>query len=184
MTVIGRTWRVAAFAVMLLFVSGNTECYKPVRRNELPTRIRTVAVPAFQNNALRYKVGSRFTDAVMREIIRRGRGLRVQGEAEGADAVIDGVIKSFNFSGVLLDERGRSRVFEVTIAAAVTVRDQTENRVIYDNQNYVFRGEFEFTNDPRSFFNEEDPAVLRMARTFAESLVSSLVNGFGVNAER
>ena len=82
MTVIGRTWRVAAFAVMLLFVSGNTECYKPVRRNELPTRIRTVAVPAFQNNALRYKVGSRFTDAVMREIIRRGRGLRVQGEGE------------------------------------------------------------------------------------------------------
>jgi hypothetical protein len=91
------------------------------------------------------------------------------------------VIKSFSFSGVLLDDRGRARIFEVTIAAAVTVRDQTENRVLYDNQNYVFRGEFEFTNDPRSFFNEEDPAVERMARSFAESVVSTLVNGFGVN---
>jgi hypothetical protein len=169
---------------MLVFVSGFAECYKPVTKNQLPTRIRTIAVPAFQNQALRYKIETRFTEAVINEIVRRGRGLRVQGEREGADAVIDGVIKSFNFGGVLLDERGRARVFEVTITAAVTVRDQVENRVIYDNQNYTFRGEFEFASDPRSFFNEEDPAVQRMARSFAESVVSTLINGFGVNQEK
>ena len=173
-----------ALATMLFFVTGFAECYKPVTKNQLPTRIRTVAVPAFQNQALRYKIEHRFTEAVINEIVRRGRGLRVQGEREGADAVVDGVIKSFNFSGVLLDERGRARIFEVTITAAVTVRDQVENRVIYDNQNYVFRGEFEFANDPRSFFNEEDPAVQRIARSFAESVVSTLVNGFGVNDEK
>lgn len=184
MTLIWKTSRVGALALMLVFVSGFTECYKPVTKNQLPTRIRTVAVPAFQNNALRYKIESRFTEAVINEIVRRGRGIRVQGEREGADAVIDGVIKSFSFSGVLLDDRGRSRIFEVTITAAVTVRDQTENRVLYDNQNYVFRGEFEFANDPRSYFNEEDPAVMRMARSFAESIVSVLVNGFGVNQEK
>jgi hypothetical protein len=64
------------------------------------------------------------------------------------------------------------------------VRDQVENRIIYDNQNYIFRGEFEFANDPRSFFNEEDPAVQRMARSFAEAVVSTLINGFGVNQEK
>ncbi|HEY0545039.1 MAG TPA: LptE family protein [Pyrinomonadaceae bacterium] len=181
MALFHKTWRACLLALTLICVSGFTECYKPVTKSGLPKRIRTVAVPAFQNNALRYKIETRFTDAVMKEIIRRGRGLRVQSEPEGADAVIDGVIKSFSFSGVLLDDRGRARIFEVTIAAAVTVRDQTENRVLYDNQNYVFRGEFEFTNDPRSFFNEEDPAVERMARSFAESVVSTLVNGFGVN---
>lgn len=85
------------------------------------------------------------------------------------------------FSGVLLDERGRSRIFEVTVTAAVTVRDQTENRVLYDNQNYVFRDSFEFANDPRAFFNEEDPAVQRVARRFAENLVSTLVNGLEAN---
>jgi hypothetical protein len=184
MTLMGKICRAAALGVLLLFASGFKECYKPVTKNQLPTRIRTVAVPAFQNNALRYKIESRFTEAVINEIVRRGRGLRVQGEREGADAVIDGVIKSFSFSGVLLDDRGRSRIFEVTITAAVTVRDQVENRVLYDNQNYVFRGEFEFANDPRSYFNEEDPAVQRMARNFAESIVSVLVNGFGVNQEK
>src|SRR5215210_7902489 len=183
MTLIEKLWRASAFALMLVFVSGFTECYKPVTKNQLPKHIRTVAVPAFQNEALRYKIESRFSEAVIREIVRRGRGLRVQGDREGADAVVEGVIKSFNFGGVLLDERGRARIFEVTITAAVTVRDQVENRVIYDNQNYVFRGEFEFANDPRSFFNEEDPAVQRIARSFAESVVSTLVNGFGVNSE-
>jgi Lipopolysaccharide-assembly len=187
MSLIQNNWRVAALAATLLFVSGFTECYKPVTKNQLPTRIRTVAVPAFQNQALRYKIEHRFTEAVINEIVRRGRGLRVQGDREGADAVIDGVIKSFSFTGVLLqpdDPNRRARIFEVTITAAVTVRDQVENRVIYDNQNYVFRGEFEFTSDPRSFFNEEDPAVQRMARSFAESVVSTLVNGFGVNDEK
>ncbi|HMF58328.1 MAG TPA: hypothetical protein VK619_18435, partial [Pyrinomonadaceae bacterium] len=83
-----------------------------------------------------------------------------------------------------LDSSGRARIFEVTVYAAVTVRDQRENRVLYDNQNFVFRGDFEFASDPRTFFNEEDPAVQRIARQFAESVVSTLINGFGVNNER
>jgi hypothetical protein len=187
MTLVQRNWRTVALALTIVFASGFTECYKPVTKNQLPTRIRTIAVPAFQNQALRYKIEHRFTEAVTKEIIRRGRGLRVQGEREGADAVVDGVIKSFSFTAVLLqpnDPNRRARIYEVTITAAVTVRDQIENRVLYDNQNYIFRGEFEFSADPRSFFNEEDPAVERMARSFAESVVSTLVNGFGVNDEK
>jgi Lipopolysaccharide-assembly len=184
MALIHRSWRVVAIGLLLICVSGFTECYKPVTKNQLPKHIRTVAVPAFQNEALRYKIESRFSEAVIQEIVRRGRGLRVQGDREGADAVIEGSIRSFSFGGVLLDERGRARTFEVTIVAAVTVRDQVENRVLYDNQNFVFRGDFEFANDPRSFFNEEDPAVQRLARSFAESVVSTLINGFGVTEER
>jgi hypothetical protein len=176
--------RTSVLAVLLLFVSGFTECYKPVTKSQLPPHIKTIAVPAFQNNALRFKIEHRFTEAVIKELIHRGHGLRVQSEREGADAVIDGVVKNFTFSGVLLDDAGRARVFEVTVTAAVTVRDLTANRVLYDNQNFVFRGEYEFANDPRNFFDEEDPAVLRIARNFAESIVSTLINGFGVNEEK
>ena len=179
-----RILRIICLPLALLFVSGFTECYKPVTKSELPTHIKTVAVPAFQNNALRFKIEHRVTEAVMRELIHRGHGLRVQSSPDGADAVIDGLVKSFGFSGVLLDDKGRARIFEVTITAAVTVRDQHENKVLYDNQNFVFRGEFEFANDPRNFFNEEDPAVLRIARSFAESIVSTLIDGFGVKNDK
>jgi hypothetical protein len=169
-----------------LSVSGFTECYKPVTNSGLPRNIKTVAVPAFQFEAkgLRYRVESRFTEAVTKEIIRRGNGLKVQGSPKGADAVIEGTIRDFSFSGVLLDREGRARVYEVTIVSAVTIRDLKENTILYDNQNFVFRDSFEFSEDPRSFFNEEDPAVERIARAFSESVVSAIVNGIGVKDEK
>jgi hypothetical protein len=178
--------RLIVISGIFLFVSGFTECYKPVKNSGLPKNIKTVAVPAFQFEArgLRYRVESRFTEAVIKEIIRRGTGLKVQGTIENADAAIEGTIRDFSFSGVLLDREGRARVYEVTIVSAVTVRDLDNNKILYDNQNFIFRDSFEFSQDPRSFFNEEDPAVERMARAFAESVVSTIVNGFGVREEK
>jgi hypothetical protein len=175
-----------AIISIFIWVSGFTECYKPVTNSGLPKRIKTVAVPAFQFEAkgARYRIESRFTEAVVKEVIKQGKGLRVQGSLKGADAVIEGNIRDFTFSGVLLDREGRARVYEVTAVVAVTVRDLTENQVIYDNQNFIFRDSFEFSSDPRSFFNEEDPAVVRMSRAFAESVVSAIVNGIGVKEEK
>jgi hypothetical protein len=99
-----------AFALIggLLLVSGFTECYKPVTSSGLPKNVRVVAVPAFvfEAKGMRYRVESRFTEAVSREIIRRGNGLKVQGTRTGADAVVEGTIRDFNFSGVLLDKNG------------------------------------------------------------------------------
>src|SRR5215212_5865035 len=115
MTISRKIITFSALGLLLLLVSGFTECYKPVTKSQLPSRIKTVAVPAFQNESLRFKVESRFTEAVINEVVRRGHGIRVQGQREGADAVIDGVIKSFAFSGVLLDNQGRARIFEVEI---------------------------------------------------------------------
>jgi hypothetical protein len=181
-----RIIRIVSTAFLLFLVSGFTECYKPVTNSGLPTHIRTVAVPAFQfeANALRYRVESRFTEAVTKEIIRRGSGLKVQGSTKGADAVIEGTVRDFSFSGVLLDREGRARVYEVTIVSAVTIRDLKENTILYDNQNFIFRDSFEFSEDPKSFFNEEDPAVERIARAFSESVVSAIVNGIGVKQEK
>jgi hypothetical protein len=171
---------------VFLSVSGFTDCYKPVTNSGLPKHIKTVAVPAFQFEpaGIRYRIESRFTSAVTNEIIRRGKGLTVQGTTEGADAVIEGNIRNFSFTGVLLDSDGRARVYEVTVVAAITVRDLKENKILYDNQNLVFRDSFEFSSDPRSFFNEEDPTVDRIARAFSESVVSAIVNGFGVKEEK
>ncbi len=178
--------RILAICLIFIAASGFTECYKPVTNSGLPKNIKTVAVPAFQFEAkgLRYRVESRFTEAVSREIIKRGNGLQVQSSLTGADAVLEGTIRDFSFTGVLLDSSGRARVYEVTIVVAVTIRDLKEGKILYDNQNFTFRDSYEFTSDPRSFFNEEDPAVERMARAFAESAVSAFVNGMGVRDDK
>jgi len=183
---ISKALRIVSLFVGLFVTMGFTECYKPVTNSGLPGHIKTIAVPAFQFEAqgMRYRVESRFTEAVMRELIRRGKGLKIQGTPKDADAVVEGTIRDFNFSGVLLDREGRARVYEVTIIAAVTIRDLKEEKILYDNQNLIFRDSFEFSEDPRSFFNEEDPAVERIARAFSESVVSTIVNGMGVKEEK
>ena len=178
--------RFLSILALFCFASGFTECYKPVTDTGLPKNVKTVAVPPFQfeARALRYRLESRFTDATIREVIKRGKGLKVQGATANADAVIEGSLRDFAFGGVLLDRAGRARVYEVTIVGTVTVRTTRDNKILYDNQNFVFRDSFEFADDPRTFFNEEDPAVERIARAFAESVVSAVVNGLGVKKEQ
>jgi Lipopolysaccharide-assembly len=174
-----RTLSVVFFAALLLPVCGFRECYGPAGRGAgLPKHIKTLAIPAFQNPSLRYKVEQRFTSAVIDEAIRRARSLKVVSTPEAADAVMIGSITYFNFRPVLLDDFGRARLFEITIQLSVHVRDQTKNKIIFENPHYVFRGEYEISGDPKTFFNEEGPATDRIARDFAKNVIATILEGF------
>jgi hypothetical protein len=174
-----RTNRLLLLCLVLISTGSFTECYKPAGRGDgLPNHIKTLAIPPFQNPSLRFKVEQRFTNAMIDEILRRARSLEVVSTAEGADAVMIGTIRSFSFRPVHIDDFGRARIFEVTIVVGLNVRDQTRNKVIFDNQNYIFRDEYEISGDPQTFFNEEGPAVDRIARDFAKSVLTTILEGF------
>ena len=143
----------------------------------LPPSIKSIAIPTFKNSSLKYRVEQRFTRAVSEEVLRRARALRVTSTTEGADAVLSGDIRNFHAGGALLDDQGRIRVWDVTIVVSVTVRDLKTNKLLYSNPRMVFEGEYELSDDPQSFFNEENPAVDRIARRFAESIVSTIMEG-------
>jgi hypothetical protein len=161
-------------AALLLDVCG----YKRAGKGKsLPPHIKTLAVPTFKNSSLKYRVEQRFTRAVVDEVLRRARALRVTNSTEGADAVLSGDIRGFNAAGSILDDQGRIRVWEVTIFVSVTVRDLKTNRILYSNPRMIFEGEYELSDDPQSFFNEENPAVDRISRRFAESIVSTIMEG-------
>ena len=164
---------------LLLCVCSFTECYKRAGQgNALPTHIKTLAIPAFQNPSLRYKVEQRFTQAMIDEVLRRTRSLNVVSAPEGADAVMEGSIKNFYYRPVLINDTGRARMFDVTIVIALKVRDQIKNKVIFDNQNFTYRNEYEISGDPATYFNEEGPAVDRMAKDFAKSVMTTIIEGF------
>ena len=171
--------RLLLLAFVVLLTSSFRECYKPVGKGDaLPRHIRSLAIPPFQNPSLRFKVEQRFTAAVIDETLRRARSLDVTSTAEGSDAVMSGTIKNFVLRPLLLDDFGRARVVEVTVVVGLTVRDQTRNKIIFDNQNYVFRSEYEISRDPTTFFNEDGPATDRLARDFARSVVRAVWEGF------
>lgn len=174
-----QTIRVSLTALLLLLSCGFTECYKPVGQSgALPKHIKTLAIPAFQNRALRFKVEQRFTSAMVDEVLRRARALDVVADPQGADAVMLGTVKQFYIRPVLLDDLGRARLFEVILTVSLTVRDQTKNKILYDNQNFIFRDQYEIATDPQQFFSEEGPAVDRVARDFAKSVLTMILEGF------
>lgn len=143
----------------------------------LPADIKTIAVPVFQNSSLEYRVEQRFTQAVIEEILKRQRGLRVTTKPEEADVVLSGDIRQFRASGSILDERGRIRVWDVRIVVSVTLRDRRTHKILYQNQRMRFEGEYELSDDPQSFFNEENPAVERIAKDFAQTVISTIMEG-------
>ena len=143
----------------------------------LPANIKTIAVPVFQNSSLKYRVEQRFTQAVIDEILKRARALRVVTTQDGADAVLNGDIRNFNAPGSILDDRGRTRVWDVRIVVSIVVRDLKTQKIIFQNPRMVFEGEYQLSDDPQSFFNEENPAVDRIARDFAQTIVSTLMEG-------
>ncbi len=143
----------------------------------LPSNIHVIAVPAFKNASLRYRVEQRFTQAVMDEILRRGRRLEVTSKSDGADAVLLGDVRRVDIGGALLDPTGRTRVFQIAITVSVAFKDLKTNRVLFENPAYTFRGEYELPDGPASLFDEEGPAVDRLARDFAQSLIATLLEG-------
>jgi len=159
---------------MMLDVCG----YKPAGKGKsLPAGIKTIAVPVFQNSSLQYRVEQRFTQAVIEEILKRGRALRVTTDPEQADVVLSGDIRNFRASGTLLDERGRTRVWDVRIVTSVVLRDRRAHKILYQNPRMQFESEYELSDDPKSFFNEENPAVDRIAREFAQTIISTILEG-------
>ena len=165
---------VAVALSMIVDVCGYKQAGKG---RSLPANIKTIAVPVFKNSDLKYRVEQRFTQAVIDEILKRGRALHVVANQENADAVLNGDIRSFHAGGSILDDRGRTRVWDVRIIISVVVRDLKTNKIIFQNPRMAFEGEYQLSEDPQSFFNEENPAVDRIARDFAQTIVSTLMEG-------
>jgi len=146
--------------------------------SRLPTHVTVLAVPAFSNQTSWMRLEQRLTAAVMQEFIHRTR-YQVVGTEEGADAVLLGTVLTATTAPVLFDPTtGRASAVQVTVTMAVELRDLTNQKVLYTNPNYVFQEQYEITGDLDSFFEERQPALARLARDFAATLVSAVLENF------
>lgn len=123
-------------------------------------------------------VEQRLTEAVMREFIRRSR-FDVVGREEGADAVLRGTVSSVRTLPVIFDpDTGRASAVQVELKLSVELVDLRDNSVLFTRPDYVFREDYEITSDLESFFEERSPALGRLARDFASTLVSAILENF------
>jgi outer membrane lipopolysaccharide assembly protein LptE/RlpB len=144
----------------------------------LPSDWKTIAVPAFKNDTTRYRIEQRFTEAVIRQFIQRTKYRIVQNPAD-ADAVLHGEIISIETDPMLFNATtGQVSLMLVQVHTKVQLVDTKTEKVVYKNDDMVFRDQYQISADVQSFFEEQNPALERMSKDFAAQLVSNVVENF------
>jgi outer membrane lipopolysaccharide assembly protein LptE/RlpB len=148
------------------------------RASRLPAELRTIAVPGFVNQTPTFRIEQQLTAAVVREFISRTPYRIAHEEGDSADAVLRGTVLSAELAPATYDsETGRASSALVTVTLKVSLVDRN-GKVLYENRNYVFRQQYQVSREISSFFEEESPALERLAQDFARTLVSNIVEAY------
>ena len=147
------------------------------KASQLPESVHTIAVPTFENKSQTYRIEARLTEAVVREFNTRTK-YRIVSDSGGADATMRGSVLGTQIEPLTYDSRtGRASSGVVTIRISVTLTDG-KGTVLFRNPNYLFRDQYQMSQQVPSFFEEEDPAFDRLCRDFARTLVSNVLEAF------
>ncbi len=144
----------------------------------LPTGINTVAVPIFGNKTNSYKAEQVLTQAVVREFTSRSPYKVIPVDDGTADAVLQGTLLTTNVYPLTFDSQtGRQSSAIVQLNLSVKLVDK-HGKTLFENPNYMFREQYQVSREVTSFFDESPPAVDRLSRDFARTLVAEILEGF------
>jgi len=162
--------------------------------SELPPGLKVIAVPALKNDTPRYRIEQRMTEAVVHEFIARTK-YRIVSSEDSADAVLHGEITSFEAIPAVFDTTptttpnstsvptvntttARATTMLISVHMKVSLEERETQKVLYKNDDYLFRQPYEISTDPSKFFDEQAPALERMSRDFASRLVADVLENF------
>jgi hypothetical protein len=160
--------------------------------SRLPPGLKVIAVPAIENRTNRYRIEQRMTEAVVHEFLARTK-YRIVSTEDSADAVLHGEITSFDATPVVFDTTPgpnstpvpnvnatttSATTMLVSVHMKVWLEERETKKILYKNDNYLFREPYELSTDPATFFDEQGPALGRMSRDFASRLVADIVENF------
>jgi outer membrane lipopolysaccharide assembly protein LptE/RlpB len=144
----------------------------------LPTNVSTIAIPTFVNNTETYKIEQRLTAAVVREFTTRTHYHILNSANDAADATLRGTVFSTYTAPLTYDSQtGRVAGMLITVSMKVSLTDR-HGKILYQNPAYVFREQYEVSQQLNSFFEEDSPAFERLSQDFARTLVSNILEGF------
>jgi outer membrane lipopolysaccharide assembly protein LptE/RlpB len=144
----------------------------------LPKNIRVIAVPALENATTSYRIEQKLTFATVHEFLA-ATPYKITSEPSSADAVLRGKVLTLEAVPLLFDTKtGRATTMLVTVRCEVTLTQTETQKILYHTDKFVFRNEYEISTDVKSFFEEQDPALDRLAKDFAQRLVASITENF------
>jgi outer membrane lipopolysaccharide assembly protein LptE/RlpB len=150
----------------------------------LPKSIHVIAVPALENKTTSYRIEQKLTAATVHEFLAK-TSYRVVSNPEDGDAVLRGKVLTLEAVPLLFNTTtGAATTMLVTVKCEVSFTETATQRILYHTDNFVFRNEYEIsadttdTTDLRNFFNQQGPALDRLAQDFAARLVAAIVENY------
>jgi outer membrane lipopolysaccharide assembly protein LptE/RlpB len=167
------------FALISLFFATGCGYHTVGSATHLQPGITTIDVPIFQTKVENYHTEVAFTDAVAHQLTSRTKDRVTESDHPRAgDAILRGTILTETYTPLTYNSQtGQSSSYLITITASVVLTDAS-GKVLYKNNHYLFRSQYQETADLSSFIQEDSPAVQRMAHAFAQSLVSDILESF------
>lgn len=148
------------------------------RSDALPKSVHVIAVPALENKTTSYRIEQKLTAATVHEFLAK-TPYRVVSDPASGDAVLRGKVLSLEAVPLLFDTKsGRATTMLITVKCAITLEERESGKMLYHSDNFLFRNEYEISTDVRSFFEEQDPALDRLAQDFATRLVAAVTENY------
>jgi len=144
--------------------------------SSLPPGVKSLSIPVFKNRTTRYELDLKLTQAVINEMVARGR-VAVAAEPERADAVLEGEVLSFSATPVAFTGQAQADRYTITVTAKVVLRERTTAKTLFSNPTFVYVEEYDVPPG-RDFESVETEAIDRVAEKFARSLVAAILEGF------
>lgn len=144
----------------------------------LPPNVHTLAVPVFSTRAQAFHTEMAFTQAIVRELNTRTR-YRVEPRPDpAADATLTGTILSQTAAPLTYDSStGQTSSYLLTVTAKIVLTAH-DGHILYENDAVSFRSQYQSTQDLAGFIQEDTAAVNRIARGFAQTTVSDMLESF------
>ena len=166
--------------ICLAWIVAGTGCgYHTAGHNvQLPENVKSIAVPAFVNETSTYRIEQMLTSSVVREFTTRTHYHILYTPGEAADATLLGTVVSASSTPLTYNSAtGQAASVLVVVSMRVSLTDR-QGKVLYQNPSYLFREQYEVSQDLASFFEEDTPAFRRLSQDFARTLVSNILEGF------
>lgn len=144
----------------------------------LPANVQTIAIPGFVNKTQTYRVEQILTQEVVREFVGRTQYRVINGTSADAQATLKGIVLSARAEPLTYDaQTQRASSAMITVTLKVTLEDRS-GKILFENRNYIFREQYQVSREIASFFDEETPALQRMSKDFARTLVSDILEAY------
>jgi outer membrane lipopolysaccharide assembly protein LptE/RlpB len=173
-----RRWLIAILLGMVFALAPACGYHTAGHVNTLPQNIKVLAVPGFVNQSQTFRIEQSLTQAVVHELTTRTQYQIVNRPSDVADATLQGTVLTTSASPLTYDSKtGRAESVLVVVSMKVSLVDR-DGKILFQNPSYIFREQYQVSQELSSFFEEDSPALGRLSRDFAKTLVSNMLEGF------